>query len=89
MNISSPLLHPDLLILHQWISNQLLAIQIFLMHVDGGDLVVLVGGIVVDAFVCVAAGGIKGDFIAVVSYDAATTRLCHCAQDMKELVDAF
>ena len=56
-------LHGNLLALHQRIAGQLAAVQIFPVHIHGGNLVVAVGGVVVNALVGVAAAGVKGDFV--------------------------
>lgn len=50
---------------------------------------VFVGGIVVDSFGGVAAGGVDGNFIFSFCYFAATSLLVHGAEDVEELADAF
>ena len=48
----------DLFLLDQRISNQLRPVQVFPVHIHRGDLVVVIGGVVVYAFACITAGGI-------------------------------
>lgn len=50
---------------------------------------VFVGGVVVDSFVCVAAGGVEGDFVFAFVYFAAASLLVYRAEDVEELADAF
>ena len=50
---------------------------------------VFVCGVVVDAFCCVAAGGVEGDFVFAFVYFAAASLLVYGAEDVKELADAF
>ena len=52
------------------------AVEVFFMHIDARDLTVLVGGVVVDAFVRVAARGLNGVFKAVGDF-AASFLLCN------------
>ena len=61
------ILHVDLLIKDQPIAYQILALQRFLVHIHTGDLVVVVGGIVVYPFICVAAGSIDRPLILSIS----------------------
>ena len=49
---------------------------------------VFVGSVVVDAFCCIAAGGVEGDFVFVLVYFAAASLLIYGAEDMEELTDA-
>ena len=50
---------------------------------------VFVGSVVVDAFCCIAAGGVEGDFVFVLVYFAAASLLIYGAEDVEELTDAF
>lgn len=50
---------------------------------------VFIGSVVVDAFCCVTAGGIEGDFIFAFIYFAAASLLIYGAEDVEELADAF
>ena len=50
---------------------------------------VFVGGVVVDSFGCVAAGGVEGDFVFALVYFAAASLLIYGAEDVEELADAF
>ena len=62
----------DRSLLDDRIAHQSGRLQILMVHVDRGDLAVVVGGVVVDAFVCVAAGGVEGDLILAVFEEAAS-----------------
>ena len=59
------------------------------MHIDSIDLMIFIGGIIVDAFCCIAAGGVEGDFVFVLVYFAAASLLIYGAEDVEELADAF
>ncbi len=49
------------------------------------DMVVFVGSVVVDAFCCIAAGGVEGDFVFVLVYFAAASLLiCTGAEDVED-----
>lgn len=52
----------DLLLIIQWICNKRSAIQLFFMHIDCGDLAVIVCRVVVDASIGVATAGVYGFF---------------------------
>ena len=71
------------------ISEKCVCIGIYGTHIDSGYLSVVVSRVVVNAFVCIATGGIKSNFIAVVANIAATTLLLYRVHDMKKLTDAF
>ena len=51
------------------------ALQILWVHLDGADLAVGVGGVVIRAAVGAAAGGIAGKFIAAILQSAAAPGL--------------
>ena len=61
----------DLLAGDQGECDQLAAAQVLVMQVYGSDLTVFVSRIVIDAFICIAAGGVNGDFKPAVFYFAA------------------
>ena len=56
-------LEMNLLSLDQREADQLGGIEIFTVHVDCGDLVILIGGVVVDSLARIAAGGVERDFV--------------------------
>ena len=78
----------DLLIENQGITDESGAVQILPVHIHGCNLVVIIGSVVVNAFVSVAAGGIDGDLIFA-AYIAAAPLLIHRAQNVEKLADAF
>ena len=64
------------------------AVQILMAHRHSGDLAVIVGRVVVDALVSVAAAGVEGDLIlAAVELEAAALLLDR-AKDVEELAYA-
>ena len=79
----------DRSLLDDRIAHQSGRLQILMVHVDRGDLAVVVGGVVVDALVCVAAGGVEGDLILAVFEEAAASLLFHGSEDVEKLADAF
>ena len=82
-------LHGNLLALHQRIAGQLAAVQIFPVHIHGGNLVVAVGGVVVNALVGVAAAGVKGDFVLAAVQLTAAALLLDRMQNVEKLPDAL
>ena len=70
-------------------TGQFLSVQVGLMHVYSADLVVIIGGVVVNAPVRVAAGGIEGDLVFSLSQVAAAALLVHGAENVEELADAL
>ena len=59
------------------------------MEVHGGNLMVVVGGVVVNATIRVAAGGVDGDFVLVFAQTHAAPGLGHGAKNVEKLADAF
>ena len=55
------------------------------MHINRTNLVIVVGGVVVDSLVGIATGGVKCDFILSVSNLTTASLLVNRPQDMKEL----
>lgn len=60
-----------------------------MVHMDRRDLVIVIGGVVIDALICIAAGGVNGNLILSVFDFAAATLLIHCAENVEKLADAF
>ena len=83
------ILKMDLFALNDRITDKCPAVQIFPFHVNCGDLMIFVSGVVVDALVCVAAGGVEGDLILAVFEEAAASLLFHGSEDVEKLADAF
>lgn len=78
----------DLLALDERVGDELIGIQIFLIHIDGGNLGILVSGVIVNAAVHVAAGGVDGVLVLVPAQVDAAFLLVNRSQDMEELADA-
>lgn len=62
--------------------------EIGFRQINGGNLVIMVGCVIKDAFVKVVAGGVERVFVLVVAEIAATILLFDRVKDMEELVDA-
>ena len=80
---------PDLPLRHSGIADESVPVQVLPVHVHGGDLPVIVGGVVVDPPVRVPAGGVQGHLIGPVRHLAAAALLLHGAQDVKHLAHAL
>ena len=64
------------------------SVEVFVVHVNGVDLVVVIGRVVVDALRRVAAGGVDGNLILVLSDLAAAALLVDGTEDVEELAHA-
>ena len=73
----------------QRIADKKAVVQLFAVHVYGSDLAISIGGVIVDPFICVAAGSIEGGFIVAVFIRVAALGLGNGVQDVKELADTF
>ena len=78
--------HTDLLTFYDGIADRLIGVQVNAMEPDAGNLIVLVGGVVINAFACVTAAGIEGFFVKL-AYFYAALLLGNGTQDMKNLAD--
>ena len=58
-------------------TGQFLSVQVGLMHVYSADLVVIIGGIIINSLCGIAAGGIKSNLIFSLSYFAAASLLVY------------
>ena len=59
------------------------------MHIDSIELMIFIGGIIINSLCCVAAGSVESDLIFAFCYFAAATLLIYGAEDVEELADAF
>ena len=59
------------------------------MHIHSTDLVIVIGGIVIDALCSIAAGSIKRYFIFSISHIAAAALLLDRAENVEKLADAL
>ena len=78
-----------LLFLNKRITCDLISIQIFPVHVYCTDLMIVVCGVIINSFLCVAAGSVKGNLIFSFFYFTTSSLLIHTAQNVKELTDTF
>ena len=79
----------DLLTGNQWIGYRNSSIQILPVHIHSSNLAVFVGGVIIYAFICVAAAGIEGEFIFVLPDAGKPPWLCNTVENMEELADTF
>lgn len=77
----------NLLLSDERIRDQILCVKIFVMHINGRDLAIVIGAVVIDALIHVAAGGVDCDLIFAFAQVAAAALLFNGAQDMEELAD--
>ena len=59
------------------------------MHIHGSDLMVSIGGVIVDPLIPITAAGIQGHLKVSISQIRTALLLIYGAQDMEELADAF
>ena len=59
------------------------------MHIHGSDLMVSIGGVIVDPLIAITAAGIQGHLKVSISQIRTALLLIYGAQDMEELADAF
>ena len=62
-------------------------VQIFVVHGHSGDLVVIVGRVVIDTCIGVAAACVEGDLVLAVIQLTAAALLLYRAEDVEELAD--
>ena len=75
----------DLLLGDQRIGDKFPAVEVLVMHVDSRDLAVVIGAVIVDTAVHVAAGGVDRDLVLAAAEVAAASLLLHRAKDVEEL----
>ena len=79
----------NLFALHQRIADQPVPVKVFPVHIDGSDLVVAVGRVVVNALVSVAAACVERDLVLAAVQLTAAALLLDSVQDVEELPDAL
>ena len=79
----------DLLSQNQGIADQIACVQIPMAQVNRGNLVIIVGGVIIDSLIGVTAAGIDGDLIAAMFNLTAASLLVDRAQNVEKLADAF
>ena len=85
----SRILYGDTLLRNRGIADKAPALQVLPVHIHADNAVVIIGGVVVNAPVRVAAGGIEGDLVFSLSQMAAAALLVHGAENVEELADAL
>lgn len=83
------ILKMDLFALNDRITDKCPSVQIFPFHVNCGDLMIFVSGVVVDALGGIAAGCVECDLIFAVCNFTAASLLVNGAKDMEKLADAL
>ena len=81
----------DLFSSDEGIAGEVGAVKVNAMEVNGGDLVVVVAGVVVNTGAEVAAGGIDGDFVFGIvggAEAAGAAGLVNGVENVEELADA-
>ena len=81
------ILIPHLLFRNRLVNDQAVSIQILLVHIYGGDLMVIVGGVVVNPLAYIAAAGVEGDLIFLFLQTAQSPLLVYAAENVEELAD--
>ena len=77
----------DLLRIHERIRRELRAVEVGGMELHAGDLAVIIGRVVINAPVRVAAAGIERDLILAVVQLTAAALLLHAREDVEKLAD--
>lgn len=71
------ILHTDLFIRNQRIGDERYFIQCFMEQMDAGNLVIVVGSIIINPFADITAGGVNRNFICSILQLAASTLLVY------------
>jgi len=87
--LTGPVLIEYILLLPQGILHQFAPLQFLPVEIHGGDLAVVVGLIIVDSPVGVAAGAVQGDLVLSLPQVDAAPLLLHGTQDVEKLADAL
>ena len=66
-----------------------ISVKVLPVHVHSGYLMIFVGGVIIYALSCAAAGGVKGDLIFALVHHAAASLLIHRVQNVEKLTYAF
>lgn len=71
------------------IADQRFSVKILAVHINGGDLVIVIRRVVINPLVGIAAGRVKRDLEFPFAYVAAAALLIHRAEDMEKLAHAL
>ena len=77
----------NLLVIYERIADELIAVEIFTVHIHGGDLPILIGGVIIDATIEVTARRVSGDLPTVLD-GTTSARLRDGVENVKKLSDA-
>ena len=83
------ILKVDFFFKHEGIAHQEYIVQFFPVHIHRCDLMIIIGRVVINPFVCVAAGSVNRCFIPPIPNLTASSGLMNRAQNVKKLTDAF
>ena len=75
--------------LSQGITNQFLSVQIFLVQLHCRNAVIVIGLIIVNPLLQIAAGAVYGNLIFSLAQIAASSLLLHCTENMEKLADTL
>ena len=64
-------------------------LKVGFVHINSGDLVIFIGGVIINSFIGVAAGGVKGNLKFSFAHIAAASLLVNGAENMEKLAYAF
>ena len=78
----------DLLLCYERIGDKRAAVEIFPVQIDRCQTAIIIGGIIIDAAVCIAAGGIDRALVLPVCHLAAAALLLYRAENMEKLANA-
>ena len=78
-----------LLSLYRWIKEHPVPPKVFPFHIDGRDLIVFIGCIVIYSFVYITAGAIDRNLIRSIPHPHTSPLNRHRIQDVKKLTDAL
>lgn len=73
----------------QGVAGQFAPIQVFSVHIHRRDLAVFIGGVIVNALVHIAAGGVDCDLVPAAAQVYTAPLLEDGPQNMEKLTDAF
>ena len=76
-NFLSAVLKIYLLFFYRGIANQFFCFQIFFMHINGTDLMIIIRRVIINPFIGISAGGVDRDFIFSFGNFAAASALFH------------
>ena len=83
------ILQPYLLGVNEGVLDQLITVQILFVKIHCGDLLIFVGGVVIDTLAGVATGSVLGNLVFAITKMTAPPGLCNGTEDMEKLADAF